>query len=251
MVCILPRMKRPSMVSFTPEFRGYSDCNAPAPAHNPRILLKIEFMLEVHQQPRQFLFTWPGWRLEFCWQADRWQHLLWQAEPAGWQRLLQSQEGTPDQPWPDSPAFQNAYVERINADCSEIQLLGQAGKNHYSGAVRCDAQKNLIDFDLAVRIHSEPAAPLLMSTYQLAPAFLNADPAKQWELHTEILSKQPPLLIDGGRAQDPSGTTMCLRMPDLSELRMEKQRATLRWKYQWRLAVSAVTADATAGESTR
>src|SRR3954470_4022824 len=100
-------------------------------------------MLEVIQQPRQSLFTWPGWRLEFCWQSDRWQHVLWQAAADGWRRRVASVEGTADQTWPNNPAFQNVYVEQISPDCAEIQLLGQAGKNHYSGAVRCNAEQHV------------------------------------------------------------------------------------------------------------
>ncbi len=192
-------------------------------------------MLEVTQQPRQYLFTWPGWRLEFCWHSDRWQHILWRAQPAGWQRLVQSVEGTSDQPWPDSPAFQNAYVERINPHCCEVQLLGQAGKNHYSGAVRCDSESQIIDFDIAVRIHTEPATPLLMSSYQVSGAPAPTDASKSWELTTETLPNQPPIVADWTAVPAASHSIARLRMPDLAAMHMEKQRATLRWKYQWRI----------------
>jgi hypothetical protein len=192
-------------------------------------------MLEVTQQPRQSLFTWSGWRLEFGWQLDRWQHTLWQARPEGWQRRVASTEGTADQSWPDSPAFQNAYVERISDSCAEIQLLGQAGKNHYSGAVRCDAETQIIDFDLAVRIQAQHAAPLLLSSYQLFHPRGLSDFSTTWEMTMENLSQQPPSVAESATDPTGAGSTVRLLMPDLTEMRAEKLRATLRWKYQWRL----------------
>lgn len=196
-------------------------------------------MLEVTQQPQQSLFTWPGWRLEFGWQLDRWQHILWQASAAGWRRCVISIEGTSDQTWPDSPAFQNAYIERISDTCSEIQLLGQAGKSHYSGAIRCDSHQQVIDFDMAVRIHATPTAPFLMSTYQVVhPAGLS-ELQKVWELIPEALPGQPAIVPDWTTDVATSNSTVRLRMPNLTDMRAEKLRATLRWKYQWRLKPNA------------
>lgn len=196
-------------------------------------------MLEVTQQPRQSLFTWPGWRLEFCWQSDRWQHALWRSVAGNWQRCVISVEGTSDQSWPDSPAFQNAYVERISPTCGEIQLLGQAGKNHYSGAVRCDSERQVIDFDLAVRIHATPTTPLLMSRYQVVDPVGLSNLQEVWDLTTETIPSQPAIVMDWTTDIPTSNSTACLRMPDLTEMRAEKLRATLRWKYQWRLKPNA------------
>lgn len=196
-------------------------------------------MLEVTQQPRQSFFTWPGWRLEFCWQLDRWQHSLWQASSGGWQRCVTSLEGTPDQTWPDSPAFQNVYIERMSDTCSEVQLLGQAGKSHYSGAIRCDSRQQVIDFDMAVRIHATPTAPFLLSTYQVVhPAGLS-DLQRVWEFTTEALPAQPAIALDWSTDAATSNPAASLRIPDLTDMRAEKLRATLRWKYQWRLKANA------------
>lgn len=193
-------------------------------------------MLEVTQQPRQSVFAWPGWRFEFVWRSDRWQHVLFQAQPQGWQPVLESVEGTAEQPWPASPAFQNAYIERQSPTCAEVQLLGQAGKNHYSAAIRCDAAENMIEFDMAVRIHAEPAAPLLMSAYHAAPPL----PGRtcDWTLTPETLPGQPPIVSDWTPGSS-TATNLTLSMVDLSALKMEKQRATLRWKY--RIAVTPLT----------
>lgn len=187
-------------------------------------------MLEVTQQPRQLLFTWPGWRLEFDLRQDRWQHALSQSTAEGWRQRLTSIEGAADQIWPESPAFQYAQVERPGASVAEIQLLGQAGRNHYSGAIRCDVERQLIDFDLAVRIQSQPPVPLVVSTYLVAnPGNLVPLP-DLWQLNVEQLPQQPACELNWT-----TDSTVCLKIADLQVLQPEKSRATLRWKYHWRL----------------
>lgn len=192
-------------------------------------------MLEVTQQPRQYLLTWPGWRLDFSWQIDRWQHQLWRAEGQEWLPGVSSVEGTSEQPWPSSPAFQNVYYEQINPEVGEVQLLGQSGKNHYSGAIRCDSQQQLIDFDLAVRIQAHPTGPLLLSTYDIRSPLGREDAKHRWDLTIESLAAQPALVSQWDASQSPQKTVCSLVMPDLTGAKVEKQRTTLRWKYQWRL----------------
>ncbi len=192
-------------------------------------------MLEVSQQPRHYLLTWAGWRLEFSWQIDRWQHQLWRAKGRDWVPAVTSVEGNAEQPWPGSPAFQNLYYEQIDPDIGEVQLLGQSGKNHYSGAIRCDSRQQIIDFDLAVRIQAHPAGPLLLSTYDVLSPLSRDDAEHRWELTTESLAGQPVLVTQWDLAALPQKSSFTMRMPDLSGVKIEKQRTTLRWKYQWRL----------------
>ena len=192
-------------------------------------------MLEVTQQPRQYLLTWPGWRLEFAWQIDRWQHQLFRAQGENWIPSVTSFEGTSEHPWPSSPAFQNVYYEQINPDIGEVQLLGQSGKNHYSGAIRCDSRQQLIDFDLAVRIQAHPSGPLLLSTYDVHPPLSRDDPEHRWALTIESLAAQPVLVSQWDVSDLPQKSVCRLIMPDLTGAKVEKQRTTLRWKYQWRL----------------
>lgn len=192
-------------------------------------------MLEVTQLPRQYLLTWNGWRLEFSWQIDRWQHQLWRAKGREWLPGVTSVEGTSEQPWPGSPAFQNVYFEQIDPDIGEVQLLGQSGKNHYSGAIRCDSRLSMIDFDLAVRIQAHPAGPLSLSTYDVHAPLTRDDAEQRWSLTTEALAAQPAVVTQWETSSAPSKTTFNMRMPDLTGAKMEKQRTTLRWKYQWRL----------------
>ena len=192
-------------------------------------------MLEVTQQPRHYTLTWTGWRLEFSWQTDRWQHQLWRANGREWTPVITSVEGTSEQPWPHSPAFQNVYYEQIDPDIGEVQLLGQSGKNHYSGAIRCDSRRQVIDFDLAVRIQAHPAGPLQLSTYDVLPPLGRDAAAQGWELTTESLSAQPALVTAWETSTLPKKSSFNLQMLDLTGVKIEKQRTTLRWKYQWRL----------------
>lgn len=196
-------------------------------------------MLDVTQQPRQLLFTWPGWRLLFEWQQDRWRHALEQAVAGKWRQQFASVEGGTDPSWPACPAFQYAQVERIGESCAEIQLLGQAGKNHYSGAVRCDAEHQLLDFDLAVRIQQPPPNPLILSTYEGPQSSPDAaeqpgggptKAQKNWELTIEELPDQPVCTV-----QQPSDSAIGLTMTDLPVWQTHKPRITLRWKYQFQL----------------
>ena len=192
-------------------------------------------MLEVTQLPQQHVLTGGGWRLEFLFQTDRWQHLLWRRQSGQWSRCISSVEGTSAQGWPGSPAYQHAYFEKINADVGEIQMLGQSGKNHYSGAVRFDTKQQVIDFDLAVRIHDLPALPLLLSSYEVLPPLGRDAPDQGWELSIEQLPHQPAVQAGWDLSPLPAKSMLSLTMADLSGIKLDKQRMTLRWKYQWRL----------------
>lgn len=192
-------------------------------------------MLEVKQLPQQHVLTWGKWRLEFSFQTDRWQHILWLQRSGKWTRCVSSIEGNPTQGWPGSPAYQHAYFEKINADIGEMQMLGQSGKNHYSGAMRFDTRQQMIDFDLAVRIHELPGLPLLLSSYEVLPP-LGRDAADSgWELTLEQLPDQPAFQASWHLDSLPTKSLLNLTMADMTGIKLEKQRTTLRWKYQWRL----------------
>lgn len=188
-------------------------------------------MLNLFQDSHRCLLSWDEWRLEFLWQDDRWSHALWQESDGQRRDHLTSLEGTTEQSWPSSPAFQDLLTERINANCCEIQLLGQAGKNHYSGAIRCDAARNVIDFDLAVRIQTLPTAPLTLSTYVRANE-THSDPASSWNIDPEVIPKFPELKCSTEGSGLETLPRIRLFFEDLESLKFEKQRATIRWKYQ-------------------
>lgn len=189
-------------------------------------------MFEVSQQPRQYCLTWPGWRLEFRWQTDRWQHILWRQRGTGWAEAITSVEGSSEQTWPPSPVFQNVYFEEISPDIAEFQVLGQAGKSHYSGAIRYDDRLHSLDFDLAVRLQAPPQGPLLLSTYDIS-AQLGPGSSEDWKLTTETLAAQPALRAAWQSSNEPSQSRLILEVDNLQGVKIDKQRTTLRWKYQW------------------
>jgi hypothetical protein len=193
-------------------------------------------MLTISQDPRQCLLSWDNWQLQFSWQDDRWTHSLWMLEQGGRTPVWSSIEGTGEDLWPCSPAFQDLISERINDHCGEVQLLGQAGKNHYSAAIRCDGAANLIDFDLAVRIQSAPADPLQVGSYQQFGSKLG--PANSvWRFSPEPIPLFPELTVvdqnQDGQTSDVPTTNLILS--GLQSLKWDRHRATVRWKYTCRL----------------
>lgn len=193
-------------------------------------------MLTISQDPRQCLLSWDHWQLQFHWQDDRWTHSLWKIEQGGRAPVWSSIEGTGKDLWPCSPAFQDLIFERINDHCGEVQLLGQAGKNHYSAAIRCDGAANLIDFDLAVRIQSEPADPLQVGSYQRFG--LKLEPAtSNWQFYPESIPLFPTLaLVEKNQDGQPTNAPATdLMLSGLNSLKWDRHRATIRWKYTCRL----------------
>jgi len=191
-------------------------------------------MLTISQDSRQCILSWGEWQLEFEWRIDRWAHSLSQVQSDVRDVVWRSVEGMPDEVWPGSPAFQDLYTERINENCGEVQLLGQAGKNHYSGAIRCDGTSNTIDFDLAVRIQTLPQAPLSLSSYsQVAIPGQNSE--STWQFLPELIEGFPVLtekLIPASRLRE---THFRLQMEELHSLTWDRHRTTIRWKYRCRL----------------
>lgn len=189
-------------------------------------------MIQVVQTSIGCYLSWPGWQLCFDKCGDRWSHSLqeWSGAPTNTDRRhFISLEGAKDDSWPRSPAFQDLYLECINPDCYEVQLLGQAGKNHFSGAIRCDSTTNVIDFDLAVRIQSTPTAPLTLSTYL---CLIEKLPSPRWNIVPQPIPGCPLLTRVDCDQSTGEEVPLELALLDLQGLKFEKQRATIRWKYQ-------------------
>jgi hypothetical protein len=82
------------------------------------------------------------------------------------QLLLESVEGTPDEPWPASPALQEGRIETTGGR-NAAMLVGMAGKSHWSVSIEADAQRESLLFDVACRIK--------LGGGQLASAYLRVD----------------------------------------------------------------------------
>lgn len=113
--------------------------------------------------------------LTFRYDRDRWRHELAVRAESGWQTVLMSVEGLPDQALPPSPSFQDLRLERIDDETGEFQLFGQAGKAVYSAAIRFDGRLQTISFDVAARAQREGAERCAESRYEPAPPVKPSD----------------------------------------------------------------------------
>lgn len=128
-------------------------------------------MLEIEKSAGTYIARSSDLRLRFEYREDRWCHEV-VCGTGGRSVILSSEEGTPNDPCPPCPAFQELRLETINADVCEFQLFGQAGKGIYSAAVRFDGNSGTITFDIAARANRAGAALCDRSTYVIQPMAL-------------------------------------------------------------------------------
>lgn len=200
-------------------------------------------MLSIEQLTHRTTISTSGWRLVSEYQQDRWEQRLELLQPSiqDWQTQWSSIEGVPADFWPVSPAFQDLFCESVSPTCAELQLLGQAGKTHFSTAIRVDALNGSIDYDVAARTKLSLGNPWLGSTIQFPagtpvqllgqqvqgqdwsveyfPIEGQATPAWHWNATKGELQLQawPP--------------TIPANSPGVSSSRQQ----TIRWQYQFRL----------------
>ena len=93
-----------------------------------------------------------GLRTTFVWRNDRYAHVVTLIEPDGEHRLLESTEGTPDEPWPPSPAFQQLSVQG-KGDQRVAFLVGMSGTSHWSMSVEVSHPQRGLVFDVACRMN--------------------------------------------------------------------------------------------------
>jgi len=111
----------------------------------------------------------------FRWNGDRYAHVVQSGDGI----MLASDEGTPEQDWPASPAIQQISTEMIDGQPTVLGV-GCCGSSHFSVSVQVesdDENRQSIRFDWAARL-SKPlstadAGAWLGSTY--APAMSSSD----------------------------------------------------------------------------
>ncbi|MFM7158832.1 MAG: hypothetical protein ACKO3P_00490 [Planctomycetaceae bacterium] len=103
--------------------------------------------MEIEETPDRLRIVERGWELLFERTLDRWTQRLSGANLG----VVCSVEGTTEDLAPPSPAFQELLCERMSAALCEVQLFGRAGQGVYSAAVRVDAERGEIAFDVFVR----------------------------------------------------------------------------------------------------
>jgi hypothetical protein len=127
-------------------------------------------MLEVEQSAAASTLRSGNLQLSFHYDRDRWRHVLAIRGETGWETVLTSIEGSPEQTLPPSPSFQDLRLERIDSETGEFQLFGQAGQAVYSAAIRFDGKSQAISFDIAARAQREGGERCAMTRYELSPS---------------------------------------------------------------------------------
>lgn len=110
-------------------------------------------------------------RFELQFVADRWRHAVSLLQGDCWIPVLESVEGSPEDRFPSSPAFQELLLEEKPNQGQEVQLFGQAGKNLYAAAIMLNASTSLIEFDVSVRMRGGEPPQQMVSTYRLGDGF--------------------------------------------------------------------------------
>lgn len=124
--------------------------------------------MEVQSSSARQLLATEHLQLEFVHTADRWRHVISvrQNFDTPWEPLLESVEGNATDFAPPSPALQDCFLQELGPDLSEFQLLGQAGKNVYSAAIRLSGDSERIQFDFCLRQPATAPVPPILATYQ-------------------------------------------------------------------------------------
>ena len=209
--------------------------------------------IEVEQTADRFVLTAETLRLELSRTTDRWQHRI-SARPAvsePWHLLLSSVEGKSDEHSPPSAALQDCFLQEIATGIQELQLLGQAGKNVYSAAIRMDEGKQEIGFDFCLRTPVAAGVPEVLSTYELAPEVARSSSLTESGVGLVMLLSegfQPEFemvlasgSLPGQAALQFEMSHSCLQVSGSSatELGVSSGRRSLRWRYRLRLTASA------------
>lgn len=178
------------------------------------------------------------WKLLWTQKTDRWEHSLWrgrfalesESEKVVWDPAVRSIDGLPADNWPPSPPWQDLFVEQKSLHQCEIQLLGQAAGNHYSGAIMWNELAREIHFDLAVRLQTAPPERWIVSQYQ------RAIPDGECSLITHRLQDHPIttsyLESSTCSTSEPFAT---IAVDETTSLKWDRKRCTFRWAYSLRL----------------
>ena len=173
-----------------------------------------------------------GWRLRVQFERckDRYAHRVFLDSKQRSELLLESIEGSDQDPWPVSPPFQQlSFQEQSNA-LNVALLVGMAGKSHWSMSVEVAADRPALIFDVACRC--QQPAERLMSRYRISLACLpTSDPHTalfdvsgcKCSLLTETVDDSLPAQIQS------SNQEISIVAATLSG---EELPTTVRWKYK-------------------
>lgn len=118
----------------------------------------------------------PALQVRFAWQQDRFAYRIEVQQSADSALVVwESIEGSPVDPWPPSPPFQQLSIESRPGGSRVALLIGMAGHSHWSGSIEVAGDGRSLEFDFACRT-SEPT-PRLGSEYR---RFSGTAPPYEW-----------------------------------------------------------------------
>ncbi len=123
-------------------------------------------------------------RVRFHWHEDRFAHALERNDGGKWRGMLHSVEGTPEERWPPSPAWQEIDAPSTSPEAGLLWLVGCSGKTHWSASVTAHPQRHAVTFDVAARVREVP--PRLGQAYRSTGSDAGQNPNgapvnSQWE----------------------------------------------------------------------
>jgi hypothetical protein len=105
-------------------------------------------------------------RAVFDYRVDRWGHRIEVRREDQWVAAFSSIEGSADDDWPPSPAFQHIHLQTFSLSGPTALLVGKAGASHWSAAIEADRETGVLRFDIACRLVGGPS--FLGSAYSFA-----------------------------------------------------------------------------------
>lgn len=157
--------------------------------------------LEVHQETDCLIIKTSAFRLRFERVVDRWRHKIESVGDVAWS--LTSVEGSPDEPCPESPAYQDLWLEDRGGARCEIQLMGQAGGTIYSAAIEVDESQSRVTFDVCAR-RKRPGVNVAAQAHYRIQSERDEEPGLSWlksrrlivdaDFPEELRSMSEPLL---------------------------------------------------------
>lgn len=110
--------------------------------------------------------TGAGWRILFLRRDDRIAHRIELATGRStlgglakgdvFEPLVESIEGSADDPWPPSPALQQLHFHQQTSGGNAALLVGMAGRSHWSAAIEMASDGRQASFELACRSAGQP-----------------------------------------------------------------------------------------------
>ncbi len=164
--------------------------------------------------------------------GDRIGHLVESRVGGRWRLLLQSLEGTPEEPWPASPPFQQAHLEQRGGSRQVVLLVGMAGSSHWSASVEIDPAAHAATFDVACRLRGQ--ADWLGSRYRMLAESTHREPGRLLLAPGDDSQRSTPALgLELSAGGDPANLVLSEQTASIELGAIEAAQArTIRWCYR-------------------